>query len=200
MRIFTIFLFLIFQSNLSANFILKDELGIHQEFHNQVETIGKELFEKSGISAYILILKTTNEVSLSEIGKEELAKLPKKSVLLTFTEFEKKVDIVASQEILALFDKEQILSPLPWSGTILPILGEKIKQDPRHKYSVALFNGYADITEQIANSLNIKLDNAVGNANKYVLNTIRAIFYGIIIFALGYIVYRKYFKKETQSE
>jgi hypothetical protein len=200
MRIVTIFLFLIFQSNLSANFILKDELEIHQEFHNQVEIIGKELFEKSGISTYILILKTTNGVSLSEIGKNELAKLPKKSVLFTFTEFERKVDIVASQEMLALFDKEQILSPLPWSGTVLPILGEKIKQDPRHKYSVALFNGYADITEQIANSLNIKLESSVGNANKYVLNTIRAIFYGIIIFALGYIIYRKFFKRDNQSE
>ena len=200
MRIVTIFLFLIFKSNLSANFILKDELEIHQEFHNQVEIIGKELFEKSGISTYILILKTTNGVSLSEIGKNELAKLPKKSVLFTFTEFERKVDIVASQEMLALFDKEQILSPLPWSGTVLPILGEKIKQDPRHKYSVALFNGYADITEQIANSLNIKLESSVGNANKYVLNTIRAIFYGIIIFALGYIIYRKFFKRDNQSE
>lgn len=190
---------LIFQIHLFANFILKDELGIHAEFHSQIETLGKELFEKTGISSYMIILKTTDEVSLSILGKDKLAELPENSLILTFSELEKKVDIVASPEIYKLFDKEQILSPYPWTGTILPILGERIKKDPRHKYSVALFNGYADIVEQIAESKNIVLENAVGSSNKFVLNIIRAIFYGIIVFALGYIVYRKYFEKKGEN-
>ena len=131
------------------------------------------------------------------LGEEELAKLletEKSSLILTFAETEQKVDIVASKELLELFDKEQILSPYPWTGTILPILGEKIKQDPRHKYSVALFNGYADIVEQIAKNKNIVLENSVGDSNKYVLNIIRIIFYSIIIIALTYLL-RKSFNK-----
>jgi hypothetical protein len=199
LKLFKLLLFLIAQSSLSANFILKDDLGIHQEFHKQVETMGNELFQKSGISAYMLILKTTNGKSLSTIGEEELAKLPKNSLILTFTEVERKVDILATPEVLKLFDKEQVLSPFPWSGTILPILGERIKQDPRHKYSVALFNGYADIVEQIAESKNIQLETAVGSSNKYVLNIIRAIFYGVIVTALGYMLYKRFFKKEENE-
>ena len=189
-------LFYILQTGLSATFIIKDELGIHPEFHNQVDEMGAELLKKTGISPYILILKTTNGESLSKIGAEELAKLSPNSLILTFTELEKKVDIVGNSEVLKLFDKEQVLSPYPWSGTILPILGEKIKKDIRHKYSVALFNGYADIVEQIAETKSVVLDSAVGSSNKVVINIIRAIFYGIIVFALGYIVYRKYFQKK----
>ncbi len=188
---------IIFLSGLSAEVILRDELSIHQEFHNSVEKIGAELFQKSGISTHILILKTTNGKHLNILGEEELAKLletEKSSLILTFAETEQKVDIVASKELLELFDKEQILSPYPWTGTILPILGEKIKQDPRHKYSVALFNGYADIVEQIAKNKNIVLENSVGDSNKYVLNIIRIIFYSIIIIALTYLL-RKSFNK-----
>lgn len=192
-------IFYIFQTNLSATFILKDELQIHQEFHNQIDILGEELFTKLGISAYVLILKTTDGKSLTKLGSEELAKLPKNSLILTFTELERKVDIVASQDILKLFDKDQILSPFPWRGTILPILGEKIKQDPRNKYSVALFNGYADIVEQIAENSNIVLENSVGSSNKFVINIIRAIFYGIIVIALGYIVYKKLFKQKESD-
>ena len=192
-------LFYIFQNSLSATFIIKDELGIHPEFHNQIDVMGNELLQKTGISAHILILKTTNGESLSKIGGEELAKLPKNSLILTFTELEKKVDIVGYPETLKLFDKEQVLSPYPWSGTILPILGEKIKKDPRHKYSVALFNGYADIVEQIAETKSVTLDNAVGSSNKVVINIIRAIFYGIIVFALGYIIYKMYLRKKVKN-
>jgi len=195
-----VLIFYIFQTNLSATFVLKDELRIHPEFQNEIDVLGSELLEKTGVSAYVLILKTTDGESLTKIGSEELAKLPENSLILTFTELERKVDIVASESIFKLFDKDQVLSPLPWSGTILPILGEKIKQDPRNKYSVALFNGYADIVEQIAETKGVFLENSIGNANKVVINTIRAIFYGVIVIALGYIVYRKFFQKKDKSD
>jgi hypothetical protein len=191
---------IIFLSGLSAEVILRDELSIHQEFHNSVEKMGAELFQKSGISTHILILKTTNGKHLNILGEEELAKLletEKSSLILTFAETEQKVDIVASKELLELFDKEQILSPYPWTGTILPILGETIKQDPRHKYSVALFNGYADIIEQIAKNKNIVLENSVGDSNKYVLNIIRIIFYSIIIIALAYLLRKSFNKRKN---
>ncbi|HIC10473.1 MAG TPA: 3-dehydroquinate dehydratase [Campylobacterales bacterium] len=186
--------FLLFStSSIWSSFILKDEVGLNPQFHQQVEEMGAELYQKSGIGVYMLILATTHGESLSIVGKRELEQLPKKSVLLSFAEQEKKVDILASSdEVYRLFDKEQILSPFPWSGTILPILGEKVKGDVRKKYSVALFNGYADIVEQIAENSNIQLEHAVGNANKYVINTLRLIFYSVIVLALGYILYRRF--------
>jgi hypothetical protein len=163
------------------------------EFHDEVNIMGKELFELSGVGVYILMLHSTNGESLSKVGLDYFKTLPKNSTLLTFSELEKKVDIISDVEYL--FDKEQILSPYPWSGTILPILGEKTKGDPREKYSVAIFNGYADIVEQSADTLNITLDSAVGSANKIVINSLRLLFYGILLLALFYIIYKKVLKK-----
>jgi hypothetical protein len=191
--ILTVFLFSV---SLFGKYVLKDELFMHPEFINKIEILGNEVETKTGIAVYVLILKTTNGESLSIIGKDELAKLPENSAILTFTETEQKVDIVAYDEVLKLFDREQILSPYPWSGTILPILGEKIKSDLRNKYSVALFNGYADIVEQIAENKNIILENGVGDANKIVINSLRLVFYGILIFALFFYFYKKFKRKD----
>ena len=165
-----------------------------------MEKIATELFQKTSIEMFMLILHTTNGENITKIAKEELAKHSDQSLILAFTEVEKKVDIVATSSVLKLFDKEQVLSPFPWKGTILPILGERIKKDPREKYSVALFNGFADIAEQIANSKKVVLESAVGNANKFVLNIVRAIFYFIITLALGYMVFKKFFKKGENNE
>ncbi|EJF06597.1 hypothetical protein ThvES_00013270 [Thiovulum sp. ES] len=194
MRIFlAVFLFSV---SLFGKYVLKDELFMHPEFINKIEVLGNEVEVKTGVAVYVLILKTTNGESLSIVGKDELAKLPENSVILTFTETEQKVDIVAYDEVLELFDREQILSPYPWSGTILPILGEKIKSDLRNKYSVALFNGYADIVEQIASSKDVVLENGVGDANKIVINSLRLVFYGILIFALFFYFYKKFKRKK----
>jgi hypothetical protein len=191
--ILTVFLFSV---SLFGKYVLKDELFMHPEFINKIEILGNEVETKTGIAVYVLILKTTNGESLSIIGKDELAKLPENSAILTFTETEQKVDIVGYDEVLKLFDREQILSPYPWSGTILPILGEKIKSDLRNKYSVALFNGYADIVEQIAENKNVTLENGVGNANKIVINSLRLVFYGVIVFAIFFYFYKKFKRKD----
>jgi hypothetical protein len=186
----------LFSVSLFGKFVLKDDLFMHPEFINKIEVLGNEVEAKTGVAIYVLILKTTNGESLSVIGKDELAKLPQNSAILTFTETEQKVDIVGYDEVLKLFDRDQILSPYPWSGTILPILGEKIKTDPRNKYSVALFNGYADIVEQIANSKNVVLENGVGDANKIVINSLRLVFYGVILLAVFFYFYKKFKRKD----
>jgi hypothetical protein len=178
------------------NFIYKDEVHFTKEFYDEVNTLGTELFNKTGISVYMVIYSKTGDKHLVELEKELLnGVLPENSVVLGFADAEKKVDIQAHESVLKLFDRDQILSPYPWTGTILPILGEKVKGDPRKKYAVALFNGYADIVEQIAESRDVELSSAVGNSNKYVLNILRLFFYGTIVVALFYLIYRKFIKK-----
>jgi hypothetical protein len=197
----SLFILSLYSSNLkNLNFIYKDELNFSQQFYDEVNKLGNELFQKTGISVYMVVYSSLQDKHLITLEKELISQLPKKSVILGFTGSEHKVDIFANKTILKLFDKEQILSPYPWSGTILPILGEKIKGDPRRKYAVALFNGYADIIEQIAKNSNIQLENGVGNSNKFVLNILRLIFYSVILFSLFYVIYRKYIKKELNDK
>jgi hypothetical protein len=184
-----------------SDLIVRDEVIFFPDFITEVEKMGSELQKKLNIYVKMLILKTTEEQKLHQKAREVFTKNPEqKIILLAFTKKEKKVDIFASDpKLYETFDKEQILSPYPWSGTILPILGEKIKKDPRHKYAVALFNGYADIVEQVASFHEVELETAVGNSNKYFLNVLRLIFYGVILIALIYYFYKKIVSKKEQK-
>ncbi|MFK5969313.1 MAG: hypothetical protein QM487_04230 [Candidatus Marithrix sp.] len=190
-------LFLLVSSLLQAKFIYKDEIINLDKFTPLVETIGQELFEKTGISLYLMNIKAVENEILIKTEQRVSQNLNKPFVLLSLSigETEQgKVDIYASPEILYTFDKDQVLSPYPWSGTIIPIITSKIKGDVREKYGAAMLNGYADIAEQIADSYNIELESALGNSNKYTINVFRAIFYGVLIFALSYWLYRRFIK------
>jgi len=188
-------------SLLQAKFIHKDEVINIDKFTSQVESIGQELYDKTGISLYMINIKPIKDEILIKTEQRISENLKEPFVLLSLSlgETEQgKVDIYANDEMLAAFDKNQVLSPYPWSGTIIPILTSKIKGDPREKYGAAMLNGYADIAEQIAASYGIELDSALGNSNKNTINVFRALFYGILISAFSYWLYRKFFRKENK--
>ncbi len=222
---------LLFSQQLQAKFLYKDEVIQNPNFQDQIETIGAELKEKTGVSLYLSVKKELDEnVSISDYEKSISSSLNEPFILLAFSEVDKKVDIFARPESLYEdFNKKQVLSTnstfvgavmtaiifarsfddikevlTTSSGTILPILGERAKgKDIINKYSVALFNGYSDIAEQVADSRGKSLSTSAGNGNKYTINAIRIIFYGIILFAVfkyirGKIFYRK--KKDDNEE
>jgi hypothetical protein len=83
-------------------------------------------------------------------------------------------------------------------GTILPLLAQKAKKGQvLGKYSASMFNGYADIAEQIADSKNIVLEHAVGNTNKTMILIVKIVFYGFVFYAiLMYIKRRLYFRRQ----
>ena len=88
-----------------------------------------------------------------------------------------------------------------YGGTILPLIGLKTKQhEILGMYSAALYNGYSDISEQVASSKGVSLENAAGNTNKNSIFLIKLIFYGIIVFAIiqyiRRVVYRRMHKDE----
>ena len=98
-------------------------------------------------------------------------------MLLTLFLEEKKVDIYASLGLEKEFDKESMLSPLPWRGTIIPLLTEKKKV---LDVTPALLNGYADIVDQIADYRKIKLESSIGSANKNTLGVVKFLVYGFV--------------------
>ena len=107
---------------------------------------------------------------------------------------EHKVEIFADEETIKLFNKEQILSPYPSSGSILPILSSKNGNDI---YNASMLNGYADIVEQIAASKNIKLENAIGNQNKYALDMLRIIVYAMIAVTILVVLRAKFRRRNA---
>ena len=179
-----IFIFLLSQSlALGANFVINNDEILSQKVSVKLNEIGSELYTKSGINLAVGVYK---DGELEALFKEQNLSSPYAFLLLI--KDKKKVEIFADANTSKLFNKEQILSVNPESGTIIPILVSKNGKDI---YNAAILNGYADIAEQIASSLNFQLESSVGNSNKTTLNFLRFFIYGLVAFFIIVIFYKK---------
>lgn len=214
---------------LHAEFLYKDDVTHNEKFAKQIEIIGSELYKKTGISLYLVMVRDLDQKqTTADFEKSLTAQLQEPFVMLTFVEQQKKVDILARpQSLYKDFDKQQILSPNAtfsaalisavmfgrswddykemlgnYGGTILPVLGEKTKgADTPKKYSVAMYNGYLDIADQIAASKDVKLSVSEEKGGKIFLELLRVVFYGMILYALIiYIRNKMRRRKETHEE
>ena len=96
-----------------------------------------------------------------------------------------------------LFDKEQILSPMPNRGSIIPILvNHKKDANMTGVINAAILNGYADIADQVAKSQGVELETSIGDTNRNFINALRYIFYGTLAFALFMYFYSRRKKKQ----
>lgn len=213
-----------FFSSVHAEFLYKDEVVNNPEFTKQIETIGAELKAKTGVSLYLVMVRDLeNNQSISDFEKRISAETNNSGVIMTFVELQKQVDILARPASLYKdFNKAQILSPNATfigavvssvmfarsideakellsnsGGTILPILAERAKgEDIVKKYSVGMYNGYADTAEQIAASRGQTLSTSAGTESQTFIDILRVIFYGTILIALGKYVWGRFLKKK----
>lgn len=172
--------------------VLLNENILNQKVSTELNLIGKELYEKTGVFLGVMVSDKTPIEALLRTQKE----LPKSNIVLLLSKNSHKVDIVGSKGALALIDKEAVLSPYSGTGSILPILATN-KGDI---YNAAILNGYADISEQVARSRGVKLENSIGNANRDTINILRILIYGFICFALLYYVQRRMKRKKNVSK
>ena len=217
--IFTLF----FQNTLVAEYLYKDEVIFNPKFNESVNILGAELYDKTGISLRLLMLKELPDgMNIVEYEKELMKEFNTPTILLTFSEMDAKVDILAyPTSLYEYFDKKQILSPISSpvqafvvallnmdfsdmssGGTILPLLAQKAKKgEVLGKYSGAMFNGYADIAEQLAKSKDVELENAPGSANMIAIFVVKILFYGMIIIGIYMYIKRKlYLKRQGNND
>ena len=221
--------FLLSSTTLFSNYLYIDEVTQNKQFAKDIQAIGEDLYQQTGINLYIVMLRQLpQEKSIVEYEKEMIEQLDKPAVLLTFSELDSKVDIIARpSELYKLFDKRQVLSPTAsffqklfmatfysksfddfvdnmsmGTGSIIPLLSQKAKKGQiLGKYSGAMFNGYADVAEQIAASKHTALKNPIGNANKNAIGVLKILFYGVIFLAIIRYIYIKIKrKKESENE
>ena len=219
---------IVFQNTLLAEYLYKDEVIHNPSFNNEVEKLGKELYEKTGISLRLIMLRELpNDTSILEFEQKLLKDFKEPTVLLTFSEMDSKVDILANDTSLyKYFNKKQVLSPVASpvqaflmalvyaedldsfnemrndsGGTILPLLAGKAKKGQTlGKYSGSMFNGYLDIAEQIAESKNVVLENGAGNANKNSIFVVKLFFYGFVFYGIFMYIKRKLYIRRQKLE
>ncbi len=92
-------------------------------------------------------------------------------------------------------------SDMSSGGTILPLLAQKAKEgEVLGKYAGSMFNGYADIAEQVAASKGVVLENAVGNANQNSIFAVKILFYGFIVYGIVLYIKRKLYLRREKNE
>ena len=217
----------IFVSSLNAEYLYKDEIIHNPNFNIEIEKIGKELFEKTGIALRLVMLRELPDgQKIVKYEKELLTQWTTPTILLTFSEMDSKVDLLVNDSSLyKYFNKKQVLSPVAssvqaflmamvyarslddfnemrgnYGGTILPLLAGKAKKGEKlGKYSGSMFNGYLDIAEQIAESKGIILESGAGNSNKYAILSLKVVFYGFIFYAIFMYIKRKLYLRRKQN-
>jgi len=187
--------FALFVNNLFASFVIGNSSYLPEKTIEKIEQMGTELHKKSGVFVYLAIIEDLNGSTIAEIENKISYSLKKPFILLSIAINDKKIDIINSKELNNRFNKEQILSPWPWSGSILPLLTAKTK-DFKANVEAALLNGYADIVEQVAKSYGVELESAIGSQNRVVFFFLKIIFYGIILLIIIKIIYGRFKKNE----
>lgn len=221
-------LIVLFAFSLHAEYLYKDDVVKNPNFTQQIEAIGSELKAKTGISLYLVMVRDLEEnQSIADFEKQIVSEAKEPAVIMTFIELKQQVDILARPvSLYEHFDKQQVLSPnatfigavvsavmfarsfdeakeliVNRGGTVLPILAERAKGDDIvKKYSVAMYNGYSDVAEQIAAHNNVTLSTSAGTGSKNFIDILRAIFYGIILYSLFLYIRGKYFRKGDNKD
>ncbi len=220
---------LLFSTSLFAEYLYKDDVVQRDSFTEEIEAIGAELYAKTGVSLYLVMVRDLDEnQTLAEYEVALAKELKEPAIILSFVELQKKVQILANPTVLyGDFDKKTILSPnasfigavvssimfarnfddvkefmTTYGGVILPILAERAKGDDIvNKYAVAMFNGYSEIAEQVADSRGVSLQSAAGSGNQVAIDVIRYIFYGTILYAIyGFFRGRRKAKQREANE
>ena len=105
----------------------------------KLNSIGKELKSKTGVSLDLLTVENIKGINLKDIASSHIKTLQAPYVVLAiipkdFSSKAGQLDIFASNDALALFDKEAVLSPFPQTGSIIPLLTQnKGKRTSKHQ-------------------------------------------------------------------
>ncbi len=200
--LFALIAILSFTQSLQAKFIVVDEVVKNEAFNEQVEPMGEELSEKTGINLYMSLIKELDDnQSIIDYQRELIKTLQQPAILFSFIENNKQVQIYADDKSLyKTFDKDQIMDPLAiwpfFNGRVIPVIAAKApaEVEPKDKYAVAMFNGYAEIAEQIAETKGIVLDTAIGDTNKNIYKILISMIFLIsliTVIMLGRDAYKK---------
>ena len=218
----------VLQSQLFAEYLYKDEVVKRPAFTEQVETLGSELHQKTGIALRLLMLKKLpQDTTMNEYQKEVLSHFSEPTIILVFAEMNSEVNIFTNDDSLyKYFNKNQVLSPMAsavqafvmaltyghdwesfnklrtdYGGSILPLLAGKAKKEQVvGKYAGSMFNGYIDIAHQVSTNKGILLENDPGDANQTALFYVKLVFYGFVLYAIIMYIRRVLYRRKHKNE
>lgn len=190
---FSLLLFLSSQA-FSQNLILNDDNLIDPRAKEKILQMGSEVRNKLGVNIYLNVktnlgldkkIDTKNKILFIKDYENKIVKtLENPYVLLTVSLEETHVNLYFSDSLKGIINKDDILD-----SYVVPLLASKDKNTLPSKVSAAVLNGYAAISDILAESKNIKLETSIGSEGKVSSTIWRVFMYFIIVTGLlAYIV------------
>lgn len=186
----TLLLFFIptLQASTTPYILSHDEL-IDPRAIAKINEIGTEVETKTGVKIYLFVKENYGiDDSLTMKEKFEKIKIYENQllhnlntpyVLITMSLDQTHLNLFTSPELDSIIDKNEILNDY-----IIPLLASKDKNKLFSKVSAALLNGYAQISDEIAASKNIKLESSIGSGGKTFGTIWKVFMYFIIVTGL----------------
>ncbi|NWF67090.1 MAG: TPM domain-containing protein [Campylobacterales bacterium] len=172
-------------ADLNNSFFLQNNFLKSEKLIVKINEIASEVKLKTGVSIYLAIVETLNGKDIHEYQNELISDLNSSYILLTFAKQEQKVDIISSDDISSKIDKDTILDEY-----MIPILVARNKEgNLENQYYAAIFNGFAEIADEVATSFNIQLTTNIGSEGKATINILNAIFWFMIFSFVATFVY-----------
>lgn len=165
------------------DFVLVNDGVMPPKEVEKIRQMGSELYEKTHVPVFVAVVEDLNKTRPIDLIEKVKKDYPT-YILLYFSLKPSAVNIFASEDAKRLVDIDQILSPLPWRGTIRPVMSPAFSKSESVKQEVAIFNGYADIVDQVAENKGVKLTTSVGSGSKTSFQIVRTIFYAILAFVI----------------
>lgn len=171
----------------AQNFVLENQNQLITKTTDFMEILSSEVYEKTGISLYVVALEDLGTMNLEEKEQSYLNLVKSPYVLLFFSKKEKKINILASPQMEEIFDKKAVY----WEY-IVPLIPKSDDELTSQNISAFLLNGYVDITDRIADKYHITLEHSFPKQNEGVKTATRAILYVmlsvlLILFAFTYL-------------
>jgi len=137
----------------------------------KIDSIGKELFVKTGVNVYIYASEHYSSETFSDTATKMafiksfeskiVNNLKDPFVLITLSLDDTHVNLIQSQSLNGLVDKDKILN-----SYIVPLLASYDKNSVESKVSAALINGYSSTAEIVAEEKGLKLDSAIDGSGR----------------------------------
>ena len=183
-------LILFFHASLfAASYVLENQGQLVDKAGAFIEILSSEVYEKTGVSLYIVALEGLEGRNLQELERSFVENLRAPYVLLFFTRFEKKIDIVTSFEAEEMFDKKAV-----YRDYIVPLIPQKSEDLTPQSISAFLLNGFVDIADRIAVYHQVELEHSFPKQHKGLQIGIRTVMYAML-FILLFVFALVYFKE-----
>ncbi|MDE5602368.1 MAG: TPM domain-containing protein, partial [Helicobacter sp.] len=153
-------------------YVLDNQNQILDKTADFIESLSNEVYEKTGVSLYIVALEGLEGMNLQERELFYQKDLKDPYILLFFAKKEKKIDIITTEDSAKMFNKKEVY----WDY-IVPLIPNSDKELTQQNISAFLLNGFMDIADRIAQFHKVKLEHNFSATNKGVELTTKMLLY-----------------------